>query len=516
MLLGELAATSERLASTTRRNEKISILTELVARVPDGEHDVVIRWLSGAVRQKKLGVGWAMLRETSALARAPASTLTVPEVDRALTEIAETTGRGANERRLRQLSVVFTKATDVEGRFLAKLIVGELRQGALESLVVEALARAAKVQVASVRRALMVTADLGTVARTALFEGEAGLGRFGLKLFSPVQPMLAQPAEDLDDVFQHFPRAIFDVKLDGARVQVHKSGTDVRVFTRRLNDVTERLPELVASVAALPARELILDGEVIALGDGGRPHPFQVTMRRFGRTQGVEALRDTLPLSTFFFDVLHADGETLLARTAEERMKILEDVVPAGERVPRLVTSDPAEAAALFERTLADGHEGLMAKALDAPYEAGNRGASWLKLKSAHTLDLVVLAAEWGSGRREGWLSNLHLGARDERSGQLVMLGKTFKGMTDELLDWQTKRLLELETSRDGYVVRVRPELVVEIAFGDVQTSPQYPAGLALRFARVKRYRSDKTTAEVDTLATLQALHRATTEKEAP
>ncbi|MCK6549816.1 ATP-dependent DNA ligase [Myxococcota bacterium] len=516
MLLGELAATSERLASTSRRNEKISILTALVARIPDGERDAAIRWLSGAVRQRKLGVGWAMLRETSALARATESTLTVPEVDAALSEIADTSGRGANERRIAKLSAVFRRATEAEGRFLAKLIVGELRQGALESLVVEALARAANVQVASVRRALMVSADLGAVARAALSDGEAGLGRFGLRVFSPVQPMLAQPAEDLDDVFARFPRAIFDVKLDGARVQVHKAGGDVRVFTRRLNDVTARVPELVASVASLPARELILDGEVLALAEGGRPHPFQVTMRRFGRTQGVEALQSELPLSTFFFDVLHADGETLLARSAEERMKILEDTIPAEQRVPRLVTSDPVEAAALFERTLASGHEGLMAKALDAPYEAGNRGAGWLKLKAAHTLDLVVLAAEWGSGRREGWLSNLHLAARDERTGQLVMLGKTFKGMTDDMLDWQTKRLLELETHREGYVVFVRPELVAEIAFGDVQTSPQYPAGLALRFARVKRYRPDKTPAEADTLTTVQAIHRTTTEKEEP
>jgi DNA ligase-1 len=318
--------------------------------------------------------------------------------------------------------------------------------------------------------------------------------------------MLAQPAGDISEALDRLGEAALELKLDGARVQVHKAGGDVRVYSRRGHDVTQAVPELVESVQALPPRELLFDGEVIALRPDGSPHPFQTTMRRFGRKLDVARLREELPLTPFFFDVLHLDGTDLIDRPAGERFAAMADAAPV-LAVPRLVTADPEEADAFFEDALRRGHEGIMAKALDAPYEAGRRGSSWLKVKPAHTLDLVVLAVEWGSGRRQGWLSNLHLGARDPENGGFVMLGKTFKGMTDEMLAWQTKKLQELAIGTEGgWVVHVRPELVVEIAFSDVQESPQYPAGMALRFARVKRYREDKTAAEADTIDTVRKI----------
>jgi DNA ligase-1 len=354
----------------------------------------------------------------------------------------------------------------------------------------------------------MISADLGTVALAARTGGEAALAAFALDLFVPVEPMLAQTAESPEDALAQLGRAAFEWKLDGARIQAHKRGGDVRLYSRGGNDVSARVPELVDAVAALPARELILDGEAIALRRDGAPLPFQVTMRRFGRRAGVEALRAELPLRAFFFDCLRLDDQTLLDAAYEERSAALAGLLPESLAIPRLITADRAEAEAFIERAFQRGHEGAMAKSLGAPYEAGSRGAGWLKLKRAHTLDLVVLAAEWGSGRRKGFLSNLHLGARDESSGRFVMLGKTFKGMTDAMLAWQTERLLALETHREGHAVHVRPELVVEIAFNDVQASPQYPGGVALRFARVKRYREDKRAQEADILAMVRAFVR--------
>jgi DNA ligase-1 len=371
----------------------------------------------------------------------------------------------------------------------------------------EALAAAAEVPADEVRRALMLAGELPEVARAVLTEGRPGLGRFHLQLFRPLQPMLAQPAGDVSEALERLGEAALELKLDGARVQVHKAEGDVRVYSRRGNEVTHAVPELVETVQALPARQLLLDGEVIAQRPDATPHPFQVTMRRFGRKLDVPRLRGELPLTPFFFDLLHLDGQDLIDRPAGERFAALGESVP-GLAVPRIVTADAEEADAFFEDALARGHEGIMAKATDAPYEAGRRGFSWLKVKPAHTLDLVILAAEWGHGRRKGWLSNLHLGARDPENGGFVMLGKTFKGLTDAMLAWQTQKFQEIALGTDGWTVYLRPELVAEIAFSDVQESPQYPGGMALRFARVKRYREDKTAAEADDLAAVLALRR--------
>jgi DNA ligase-1 len=363
----------------------------------------------------------------------------------------------------------------------------------------------------------MVTGRLGEVARMALSPGEgqgaAGLARFAVALHRPVQPKLATPADDIASAMARLGTAALEWKVDGARVQVHKAGGEVKVYTRALKDVTASAPEIVEALHALPAQELILDGEAVALAGDGAPLPFQVTMRRFGRRLDVERMRAELPLAVFFFDCLHHDGRSLLDRPAQERFDALAAALPKALVIPRIVTADVAAAEDFYADALARGHEGVMAKALDAPYEAGRRGASWLKVKRAHTLDLVVLAAEWGHGRRQGWLSNLHLGARDPARTYSptgwVMLGKTFKGMTDALLEWQTKELLAREDHRDSYTVWVKPELVVEIAFNDLQESPQYPGGLALRFARVKGYRGDKSAAEADTIDTVRAMHAA-------
>jgi DNA ligase-1 len=372
----------------------------------------------------------------------------------------------------------------------------------------EAVAQAAAVPAVIVRRAMMAAGELPSVARVALTEGAAALARFAVQVFRPVVPMLAESAADAPDALAQLGRAALEFKLDGARVQVHKSGDEVKVFSRRLNEVTGAVPEVVAVTRALPARDLILDGEAIALRPNGTPQPFQTTMRRFGRKLEVERLRRELPLTPFFFDILYQDGAPLLDQPQERRFAALAALAPRELVIPHRVTASVAEAQTFLEAALARGHEGIMAKALDAAYEAGSRGQRWLKVKPAQTLDLVVLAAEWGHGRRRGWLSNLHLGARDPEHGGFVMLGKTFKGMTDEMLAWQTAELLQRELGRDASVVHVRPELVVEVAFNDVQASPQYPGGVALRFARVKRYRTDKTAEQADTIATVRSLFR--------
>jgi DNA ligase-1 len=401
------------------------------------------------------------------------------------------------------LAELLRRATPAEQDFLARLVVGEVRQGALEGILLEAVAAAAEVGADEVRRAVMLAGDLAEVARVLREEGRPGLGHYRLRLFRPVQPMLAQPAEDLPEAMARLGEASLEWKLDGARVQVHKDGEQVAVFSRRLNEVTPAVPELVEIVRGLPARRLVLDGELIALRPDGSPHPFQATMSRFGRRLEVERARASLPLTPFFFDLLHADGLDLLDRPARERAEVLAMAVPQ-HVTPRIVTADPGEAAAFLRQALALGHEGVMAKALGASYEAGRRGSAWLKVKRPHTLDLVVLAAEWGHGRRAAWLSNLHLGARDPAGG-FVMLGKTFKGMTDAMLAWQTLRFQAIAVATDGHTVHLRPELVVEVAFADVQASPRYPAGLALRFARVKRYREDKRPEDADTVDTVRA-----------
>ncbi|TLY24405.1 MAG: ATP-dependent DNA ligase, partial [Nitrospirae bacterium] len=355
--------------------------------------------------------------------------------------------------------------------------------------------------------AMMFSGHLGEVARVAVEEGAAGLSRFSLRLFTPIAPMLANSAEDVEETLERLGEAAFEYKLDGARIQVHKGGDDVRIFTRQLQDVTERLPEVIEWARAVPVRDFVVEGEAIVLRPDGRPFPFQITMRRLGRIKDVEHVRREIPLSSFLFDCLYLEGEgSVIALPYQQRIDLMSKVIPSSFMIPRIVTNDRAEAEGFLARALAAGHEGVMAKSLTAPYVAGQRGFHWLKLKAAVTLDLVVLAAEWGHGRRKGWLSNLHLGARDPESGQFVMLGKTFKGLTDEMLKWQTEKLLSLEVSRDEWTVYVRPDLVVEIAFSEIQESPRYPGGLALRFARVKRYRPDKSAAEADTIQTVMGL----------
>ncbi|MGR8919438.1 MAG: ATP-dependent DNA ligase, partial [Gammaproteobacteria bacterium] len=485
----------------------------LRAAGPD-ELALVVDYLAGRLPQGRIGLGPAVFRALDAGAAAPAPSLEIGDVDRALGEIAAIAGAGSKQARLDALGRLFARATAAERHFVTRLVLGELRQGALEAALVDGIAAAAEVPEAEVRRAVMLAGSPSPVALAALGEGAAGLARFRLEPMHPVRPMLAQPAASMGEALATLGEAAIEHKLDGARVQVHRVGRDVKIYSRQLNDVTASLPEVVETVAAMPGNELILDGEVLALRADGRPHPFQVTMRRFGRRAEVEAMRASLPLSAFFFDCLYRDDELIDAPFAARREQLLE--LAGGERVvPGIVTADATAAAAFLTGALEAGHEGVMAKSLASPYAAGNRGADWLKVKQAHTLDLVVLAAEWGSGRRKGWLSNLHLGAR-RADGSFVMLGKTFKGLTDRTLEWQTGELLARELGREGHVVHVRPELVAEIALNDIQASPHYPAGLALRFARVKRYRDDKTAAEADTLETVQRLYAAQTGLEPP
>ena len=507
MKFGRLAATSRRLAETSGRREKIGLLAELFAEVPPEEIEIATAFLSGAVRQDRLGLGWATVQRALPGVAAAGSDVELSEVDAALDAIARVSGKGSADARQRLLGGLLARLTEEEQRFLASLVVGELRQGALEGLVVEAVAAAAGRPSAEIRRALMMAGDLPAVARAALDGASAGLSAFAVRLFQPVLPMLAGSAESVVEALAELGEAAVEYKLDGARVQIHRSGNEVRIYSRRLNEVTTAVPELVEAARSLAPRELILEGEAIALRTDGSPLPFQTTMRRFGRRLDVERMRGELPVTLFLFDLLYLDGESLLDQPLARRWSLLERAVPASLLVPRIVTSSPEAAEQLHVAAVGRGHEGVMVKALDAPYEAGRRGRRWLKVKTARTLDLVVLAAEWGHGRRRGWLSNLHLGARDPSTGGFVMLGKTFKGMTDEMLRWQTERLVELEERRDDYTVYVRPELVVEVAFNDLQASPQYPGGLALRFARVKAYRPDKSAADADTIDTLREIY---------
>jgi len=508
MLLHEIAQTSVEVAATSSRLAKVSLLAATLADASPEEVPVAVAYLSGVLPQGTIGVGWAALRDLPSAA-APPPTLEILDVDAAASRLAGIAGAGSQAARREELAALFGRATEAEQRFLRGLLLGELRQGALEGVMVEAIAQAAAITSAEVRRAVMLAGDLGKVATAAIAEGRDGLSRFGLTLLQPIQPMLAQTADDLDDALLRIRPASVEWKLDGARLQVHRSGDEVRAYTRNLADITGRVPEIVEAVRALSVESIVLDGEAIALDGDGRPRRFQQTMSRFGSKVNVEELRTKVPLSPFFFDLLHVDGQDLLDRPATERLSTLEERLPVGLRVPRITTDDLEEAQRFLADALARGHEGVMVKALDAPYEAGRRGAAWLKVKVAHTLDLVVLAAEWGHGRRQGKLSNLHLGARDPESGSFVMLGKTFKGLTDQTLAWQTERLQELETHRDAHTVYVRPELVVEIAFDGVQTSSRYPGGMALRFARVKGYRPDKSADEADTIETVRAIHAA-------
>ncbi len=508
MLLGEVVAASADVAATTSRRTKVERLSSLLAALRPDEVPIAVAYLSGVLPQGSIGVGWASLKDLPPPGSAPAE-LELVEVDAALRRIGAMAGAGSQAARRTALHDLFARASAAEQDFLRGLLMGEIRQGALEGVMVDAVSRAADVPLTDVRRAAMLTGDLGATAAAALAGGSAALARFRLSLLTPLQPMLAQSAPDVRSALAKISPAAVEWKLDGARIQVHRLGAEVRVFTRNLADVTDGVPEIVAAIRDLPLEAAVFDAEAIALRPDRRPHPFGLTMSRFGSRSRTDltAFQTEVPLSPFIFDVLHLDGDDLIDRPASDRFAALDEALPETLRVPRIVTDDAEEAERFLDDALARGHEGVMVKALDAPYEAGRRGAGWIKVKRADTLDLVVLAAEWGHGRRQGRLSNLHLGARDPESGGFVMLGKTFKGMTDEMLEWQTERFLEIETSREGITVYVRPEIVVEVAFDGLQPSPRYPGGLALRFARVKGYRPDKRADEADTIETVRAIH---------
>ncbi|MFF0063403.1 ATP-dependent DNA ligase [Streptomyces sp. NPDC005279] len=504
MLLARLADVSQQVAATSARSRKIGALAELFAGTRPGDVALVISYLAGRVPQGRIGIGWSVLKEPPPPADTPS--LTVSDTDAALTRLAGVTGPGAQAGRKRLVRELMAAATAEEQQFLMRLLMGEVRQGALDAIALEAVAKAADAPAGDVRRAVMLDGSLPRVARALLADGPAALERFRLRVGSPVQPMLAHTAKSVTEAVQALQAAcVVEEKLDGIRVQVHRTGEDIRIYTRSLDDITDRLPEVTAAAREMTGDHFILDGEVIALDDAGRPVPFQDIASRVGSRVDVDAARATLPLSPVFFDVLAADGEPTLDLPGGDRHAVLARLVPEPMRVRRTVVEDPASAQQIaaaeefFADTLRRGHEGVLVKALDAPYVAGRRGRSWLKVKPVHTLDLVVLAAEWGHGRRTGLLSNLHLGAR-AADGTYVMLGKTFKGLTDEMLRWQTERLRELATGDDGFMVTVRPELVVEIAYDGVQRSPRYPAGVTLRFARVVRHRPDKPAGQADTI----------------
>jgi DNA ligase-1 len=508
----DVVTASTEVGASSARLKKITIIADLLRRA--GERGdpalaaVVVSWLSGELPQRQIGVGWAALRELPPPARE--ASLAVLDVDARFSAIGAVAGKGSQARRAELVSGLFGQATDTEQAFLRRLLSGELRQGALLGVMVDAVAKAADLPAAAVRRAAMLGGDLPAVAAAALTAGEAALEQFTLKTGQPVGPMLAQTATGVVESLERLGgTAIFEAKLDGARVQIHRAGDSVWIYTRSLDDVTARLPEVVEATLALPVSDLIADAEAIALRPDGRPHRFQVTASRFGRSVDIAAARTAQPLSVFIFDLLHLDGADLVDLPTTERIAALDAIVGKEHRVDRLITDDAQAAQGFLDITLAAGHEGVMAKSPTTPYEAGRRGAGWLKVKPVHTLDLVVLGVEWGSGRRTGKLSNIHLGARDAQTGEFVMLGKTFKGMTDAMLEWQTARFLELaDGPTDGYVVKVRPEQVVEIALDGVQTSSRYPGGMALRFARVLRYRDDKSPAEADTIDTVRTLYQ--------
>jgi DNA ligase-1 len=496
MLFADLAATSAAVGATRSRKEKAALLGDALRQLALGEVEPGVAYLSGELRQRRTGVGWSALRELPPAAGQPE--LEVGDVDAALERIAALAGAGSQAARREAVAELMGRATTEEQAFLRALIGGEVRQGALAGVMAEAVAAATGIPRTVVDRATMLRGDARVVAEVALREGQEGLAGFRLQVGRPLGPMLASPSASLEEAMERVGEGLVDWKLDGARIQVHRDGDDVAIFSRSLDDLTGRLPEVVAAARDLDVRSAVLDGEAIALRPDGRPEPFQVTSSRIAAgTPGV------VPV---LFDVLHLDGEDLLDAPLSRRAEALAAAVPEPLRVPRVPAGDVATAQAHFDAALAAGHEGVVVKALDAPYAAGRRGTGWLKVKPRHTLDLVVLAAEWGHGRRQGWLSNLHLGARALDGDGYVMLGKTFKGLTDALLAWQTERLQELAVEQRGHTVYVRPELVVEIAFDGVQTSPRYPGGVALRFARVLRYREDKTAGEADDLAAVLAL----------
>ncbi|GKV71517.1 ATP-dependent DNA ligase [Pseudarthrobacter sp. NCCP-2145] len=506
MLLDELVKTTDKVASTRSRLAKVEALADLLRRLEPGEVATAVGLLTAKPRQGRVGVGW---RGMSAAMGEPAADprLSVADLDAALDRLLATGGAGSAAERAATLRTLTAAATEREQAFIAGVMLGELRTGALEGILTDAVARASDRTVDSVRRAAMLSGDLGETALLALTGTAAQLDAVGLVVGRPVQPMLASTAASAGAALEATGEASVEYKLDGARIQVHRSGDDVGIYTRTLADVTHRLPEVVEVVRALPVRDVILDGETLALGEDGGPRPFQETMSRFG----ADAARTTV-LHPWFFDVLHIDGRDLLDEPLSTRIGVLERIAPE-HRIPGEITADPDVAERVSHDALAAGHEGVVVKAVGSAYAAGRRGSNWIKVKPVLTYDLVVLACEWGSGRRTGLLSNLHLGALDPsgefgKPGGYVMVGKTFKGLTDALLRWQTERFQELEVRRTAGTVWMEPVTVVEIAIDGVQQSTRYPGGIALRFARVKRYREDKTAAEADTIQTLRGLLR--------
>lgn len=510
-LLADVVAASATVAATTKRNEKKAALAELLGRLAPDEIEVVVGFLVGEVRQGRIGIGWATVRDLD-VSPADEPSITIGEVDATIDELQRTVGPGSQGRRNRLLTELLGRATEQEVDFLGRLFVGEMRTGALAGVVTDAVAVASGVKLASVRRAAMLAGDLGTVARLALVEGTDAVEAVGLEPLRPVLPMLASTSESVAAAIEEVGEASVEWKLDGARIQVHRSGDDVRIFTRNLNDVTDRLPEIVAIVAGFDADSFVLDGEVLGfMGPDGDPQAFQDTMSRFGsspeRDAGPEGAAASNPtrLTPHFFDVLHLDGDDQIDEPLRVRRDRLSGLV-GRHLIPGTITGDADDGQAVLDEALERRHEGVMVKAADSTYDAGRRGKSWRKVKPVHTLDLVVLGVEWGRGRRRGWLSNIHMGALDPDTGEFVMVGKTFKGMTDDMLRWQTERFTELKTSEEGHVVWVRPEQVVEVAVDGAQSSTRYPGGVALRFARVKQYRDDKDPSDADTLAAVRAL----------
>jgi DNA ligase-1 len=501
----ELVAVSDAVAMTRSRTEKVRRLADFLRGVPPGAVASALRFLSGRAGRERLGVGPTAVDEAWRAAPAAAeATLGLEDVVGALAALRDLSGEGSAAERGRRLGELFARATAPERSFLARWLVGELRQGALEGVLTEAVAAAAGLEAATVRDAVMIEGDLAVVGEKALREGGAGLAARAIRLFRPILPMLASTASSPAEALERFGEVAVETKLDGVRIQVHKAGERIEVYSRQRKPLGDALPEVVESARRIAASEAILDGEAIALGPDGRPAPFQDTMRRFGRKLEGDALRREMPLSARLFDCLLVGGQPCIARPQRERWRLVSEVVPPDLRIAALATADPGALDRFVRQALTEGHEGVLLKSPDSPYRAGRRGAEWLKWKPAVTLDLVVLAAEWGHGRRRGWLSNLHLGARDPVGGGFVMIGKTFKGLTDEMLAWQTERLLALERGREEWTVHVAPSLVVEIAFDGVQRSPRYPGGVALRFARVKRYRTDKQPADADTIDTVR------------
>ena len=506
LTLADIVAASRDATATRSRIKKIARFAALLSAVTPPELPAVIGFLCGELRQGRLGLGPRTLLTLRAEPAAQPSLVTVLEVDAVFQALEAASGKGVASERERLLAALFARLGDEERDFVVRLILGELRQGALESIVLEAVGQAAHVSSEAMRKAMLFAGNAADVAVSAFHGGEAELAAFTIRLFRPLRPMLAQSAKDASEAFSRTSPAAVEHKLDGARIQLHREGERVAIYSRYGNDLTDALPEIVELGRSFAAQSLVLDGEVIALRSDGRPQPFQVTMQRVGRKLGVAAAQVDLPVRAFFFDCMFKEGQVLVERPNAERWQALCSAVPESARVARVEVASAADAESVQQAALAAGNEGVVVKSLASLYEAGRRGAGWVKVKPAPTLDLVVLAAEWGSGRRKGWLSNLHLGARDPQSGEFVMLGKTFKGLTDATLAWQTEKLQQLATERGDWVVKVRPELVVEIAFDGLQKSSTYPGGMALRFARVKRYREDKPASAADSIEFVREL----------